>query len=124
VRTRTTAAALFLATLAIFAFARTADALNADYWRGGWRTPLGQDPQIYYFVIRGQQVTGAYCRNCSDATTIGFIDGTWDEKAGIEFTVTVANPDGTIRSVDKRHATLADGRLTVTGGTPAGTEAD
>ena len=115
-RTRTTAAALFLATLAIFALAPTADALNADYWRGGWRTPLGQDPQIYYFVIRGQQVTGAYCRNCSDATTIGFIDGTWDEKAGIEFTVTVPNPNGTIRSVDKRHATLADGRLTVTGG--------
>ena len=115
--TSTTAATMFLATLAILASARTADALDADYWRGGWRTPLGQEPHIYYFVIRGQQVTGTYCRNCSDATTLGFIDGTWDEKAGIEFTVTVANPDGTIRSVDKRHAMLAGGRLTVTGGT-------
>ena len=115
--TWTTAATLFLAALATLAFAPPAEALDADYWRGGWRTPLGQEPHIYYFVIRGQQVTGAYCRNCSDATTIGYIDGTWDEKAGIEFTVTVANPDGTIRSVDKRHAMLTSGRLTVTGGT-------
>jgi hypothetical protein len=111
---------LLLAALAMLVSARTAEALDADYWRGGWRTPLGQEPHIYYFVIRGQQVTGAYCRDCSDATTIGFIDGTWDEKTGIEFTVTVANPDGSIRSVDKRHATLADGRLTVTGGTARG----
>jgi hypothetical protein len=66
-------------------------------------------------VIRSQRVSGVYCRNCSDASTIGFIDGTWDEKAGIDFTVTFANPDGRIRSVDKQHAMLADGRLLVTG---------
>ena len=95
--------------------AQPAAALDADYWRGGWRTPLGDEPHIYEFVIRGQRVTGVYCRNCSDATTIGFIDGTWNEKAGIDFTVTFANPDGRIRSVDKQHAMLADGRLIVTG---------
>jgi hypothetical protein len=105
-----------LAALSTLASAPPADALNADYWRGGWRTPLGQEPHIYYFVIRGDRVTGAYCRNCSDATTIGFIDGTWDEKAGIEFTVTVPDSDGGVRSVDKQHAMLTDGRLMVTGG--------
>src|SRR3974390_372414 len=89
-------------------------ALNADYWGGGWRTPLGEAPHIYEFVIRGQRVTGVYCGNCADATTIGFIDGNWDEKAGIEFTVTFANPDGRIRSVERQHATLVDGRLVVT----------
>lgn len=92
-----------------------AAALDADYWRGGWRTPLGDEPHLYQFVIRGNRVTGVYCRNCSDATTIGFIDGRWDEKAGIEFTVTFANSNGRIRSVDDQHATLADGRMTVTG---------
>jgi hypothetical protein len=56
-----------------------------------------------------------YCRNCSDATTIGFIDGTWDEKAGIDFTVTFANPSGGIISRDDQHAMLVDGRLIVTG---------
>ena len=104
-----------LLALAALLSAQPAAALDADYWRGGWRTPLGDEPHIYEFVIRGQRVTGVYCRNCSDATTIGFIDGTWNEQAGIDFTVTFANRDGRIRSVDKQHAMLADGRLTVTG---------
>jgi len=106
---------LLLLLLAALLPARPAAALDADYWRGGWRTPLGDEPHIYEFVIRGQRVSGVYCRNCSDASTIGFIDGTWSEKAGIDFTVTFANPDGRIRSVDKQHAMLADGRLIVTG---------
>jgi len=79
---------LFRLTLASFAtllLPQPAAALDANYWRGGWRTPLGEAPHIYEFVIRGSRVTGVYCRNCSDATTIGFIDGTWDEKAGIKF---------------------------------------
>lgn len=90
-------------------------ALNADYWRGGWRTPLGEEPHIYEFVIRGTKVTGVYCRNCSDATTIGFIDGTWDEKSGITFTVTFAEPSGRIKTVDDQRAMLVDGRMIVTG---------
>jgi hypothetical protein len=102
--------------IAILAAASPAAAFSADYWRGGWRTPLGSEPHIYYFVIRGDQVTGVYCRSCSDATTMGFIDGTWDEKAGLVFSVSFADPDGRIRSVDKQHATLVDGRLVVTGG--------
>ena len=106
---------LLLLLFASLVPAQPAAALNADYWRGGWRTPLGDEPHIYEFVIRGARVTGVYCRNCSDATTIGFIDGTWDEKAGIRFTVTFANPAGRIASVDDQHATLVDGRLIVTG---------
>ena len=107
--------ALLLPLLSILATAQPAAALNADYWRGGWRTPLGEEPHLYQFVIRGARVTGVYCRNCSDATTIGFIDGKWDEKAGITFTVTFPQPDGRPRSVDDQHAMLTDGRLIVTG---------
>src|SRR5215472_13352788 len=103
-----------LLSCAALLLAQPAVARNADYWRGGWRTPLGDAPHIYEFVIRGERVTGVYCRNCSDATTIGFIDGTWDEKAGIDFTVTFANPDGKITSVERQHAMLVDGRLVVT----------
>ena len=105
---------LLLLSFATLVLAQPAAALDADYWRGGWRTPLGDEPHIYEFVIRGNRVTGVYCRNCSDASTIGFIDGTWNEKAGIDFTVTFANADGRIRSVDRQHAMLADGRLVVT----------
>jgi hypothetical protein len=107
-------ASMLLASLAILALASPATALNADYWRGGWRTPLGDEPHIYEFVIRGSRVTGVYCGNCSDATTIGFIDGTWDERAGIDFTVTFARPDGRITSVIRQRAVLVDGRLMVT----------
>src|SRR5690242_14987420 len=106
---------LLLLACAMLFLAQPAAALDADYWRGGWRTPLGDEAHIYEFVIRGKVVSGVYCRNCSDATTIGFIDGTWDERTGIEFTVTFANPNGSIRAVDKQRATLAGGRLTVTG---------
>jgi hypothetical protein len=106
---------LLLLLFLTLALAPPAAALDADYWRGGWRTALGDEPHIYQFVIRGTRVTGVYCRNCSDATTIGFIDGTWDEKAGIAFTVTFANPDGRVRSVDDQRAMLTDGRLIITG---------
>jgi len=106
---------LILLSFASLMLASPATALNADYWRGGWRTPLGDEPHIYEFVIRGTRVTGVYCRNCSDATTIGFIDGTWNEKTGITFTVTFANPAGKITTVDDQHASLVDGRLIVTG---------
>jgi hypothetical protein len=110
-----TVSRLLVLLAATLALAQPAMALNADYWRGGWRTPLGDEPHIYEFVIRGNTVTGVYCRNCSDASTIGFIDGTWNEKAGIDFKVTFANPNGSIRSVDDQHAMLVDGRLIVTG---------
>ena len=113
--TRNTSAGFLLACVASLVLPQPAMALNADYWRGGWRTPLGEEPHIYEFVIRGSRVTGVYCRNCSDATSIGFIDGTWDEKTGIAFKVTFANPAGRITTVDDQHATLVDGRLIVTG---------
>ena len=103
----------FLLSLATLVLARPAAALDADYWRGGWRTPFGGEPHLYEFVIRGQNVTGVYCRSCSDATTIGFIDGTWNENTGIDFTVTFPNPDGSVKSIDKRHAMLVDGRMIV-----------
>jgi hypothetical protein len=106
---------LLLLLFATLVLAQPATALDADYWRGGWRTPLGDEPHIYQFVIRGNRVTGVYCRNCSDGTTIGFIDGTWDEKTGITFTVRFANAAGRIVTVDDQHAMLVDGRLIVTG---------
>ena len=103
------------ALLAILASTQGTAALNADYWRGGWRTPLGDAPHIYEFVIRGNKVSGVYCRNCSDATTIGFIDGTWDERTGIDFKVTFPTTSGRVASVDDQHAMLVDGKLIVSG---------
>jgi len=115
-------APVVLLSFAMLLLAQPPSALTADYWRGGWRTPLGEAPHIYEFVIRDSRVSGVYCRNCSDATTIGFIDGKWDEQTGITFTVTFATPEGRVTAVDDQHAMLRDGRLIVTGaaGVPKG----
>ena len=76
-----------LVSLVSLLLAQPAAALDANYWRGGWRTPLGTEPHIYEFVIRGSQVTGVYCRNCSDAISFGFIVGKWEVMCGFEFMV-------------------------------------
>ena len=102
-------AALFSSAIAAQSVAPAA-ALNADYWRGAWRTPLGDAPHIYYFVIRGDRVSGVYCRSCSDATTMGFIDGTWSEKAG---TKPAGKRNATALTLDK------DPRGADPGGAPA-----
>jgi hypothetical protein len=109
-------------SLAMLAVASPAAALDADYWRGGWRTALNEAPHIYQFVIRGSRLTGVYCRNCSDATTVGFIDGTWDEKTGMTYKVTFPDAAGRVVSADDQRATLVDGKLVVTGmsGVPNG----
>ena len=41
---------LLLLSCATLVLAQPAAALDADYWRGGWRTPLGDEPHIYEFV--------------------------------------------------------------------------
>ena len=37
----------FVLTLATLTLALPAAALDVNYWRGGWRTPLGNEPHIY-----------------------------------------------------------------------------
>ena len=47
-------------SLAALVLAQPAEAYDADYWRGGWRTPLGEEPHIYEVVIRGPLVMLGY----------------------------------------------------------------
>jgi len=94
--------------------AAPAVAESADYYRGGWRTASGE-PQVYEFVIRGAEVTGIACTRCADGTTLARIDGTFDEKDGIRFTVRHLNADGSLASEDHARAKLAEGRLVVSG---------
>jgi len=112
---RKTILVALLAGTAFAGLSQTAFALDADYWRGGWRTALGTEPHLYEFVIRDETVTGFYCVNCADVTTVGFIDGTWDEENGIDFTIRFPNPDGSIASTQEQHAMLMGSELIVTG---------
>ena len=107
-------------TVALIAVAGTAAAQNADDYRGGWRTS-DSDPHTYQFSIRGNQVRGVYCTQCSDATTLAFVDGTLGAD-GLTFVVTYVRPDGTTAYQDRATARLANNNLIVTGtsGAPSG----
>jgi len=109
-----------IATLVLFGFARIATAQNADDYRGGWRTESGE-PHIYQFSIRGDQVRGVYCTHCSDATTLGFIDGKLGVD-GITFTVTHVKADGSTDYQDRATAKFDKGNLIISGtsGAPRG----
>jgi len=90
-----------------------AHAESADWYRGGWRTEPS-DPHVYEFVIRGDKVTGYYCTQCSDGTTLAPLEGTFDEDTGLEFQVRDLNPDGSARRANYFRAKLAGGNLVVT----------
>ena len=96
------------------AMASPASAEDADYYRGGWRTEAG-DPHVYEFVIRGDKVTGIYCSHCADGTTLAPLEGTFDERDGIAFTIRHLNLDGSLAATDRLHAKLQGGRLVVSG---------
>jgi hypothetical protein len=91
-----------------------AAAEDADHYRGGWRTEAGE-PHTYEFVIRGGEVSGIACIQCSDGTTLSPIAGTFDENTGIAFTVRNLKPDGSLASEDHLSARLDNGKLRVTG---------
>ena len=61
---------LLMLSFATLVLAQPAAALDADYWRGGWRTPLGDEPHIYEFVIRGNRVAGVYHRSWSPCSSM------------------------------------------------------
>lgn len=99
------------ATLAVAPGVRAED---ADWYRGGWRTDdLG--PHVYQFVIDGERVSGVYCTNCADGTTLAPIEGTFDKETGLTFTIRHLNLDGSLAAEDRVRAVVEDGRLHVAG---------
>jgi len=107
------------AVSALLASASAGAAQDADWYRGGWRTDDGE-PHVYQFVISGAEVTGVYCSQCADATTLAPIEGTFDEDGGITFTIRHLERDGSPRSADQGQAKLVDGKLIIAGMRGAG----
>jgi hypothetical protein len=89
-------------------------AQDADYYRGGWRTDAG-DPHVYEFVIRGDRVSGIYCTQCADGTTLALIEGRFAEDAGLSFSIRHYRPDGSLARTDAARGRLTGGKLTITG---------
>jgi hypothetical protein len=102
-----------LAALAALA-ATAASAESADHYRGGWRTE-GGEPQVYQFVIRGSEVSGYYCTQCADGTTLAPLEGTFDERDGLAFEIRQLDLAGATVSSDTLRAKLAGGKLVLSG---------
>jgi hypothetical protein len=92
--------------------AGTAQAEDADWYRGGWRTDAG-DPHVYQFVIDGSRVSGVYCTHCADGTTLAPIEGTFDPGQGIVFAIRHLHLDGSPATTEQAQAVLQDGKLMV-----------
>lgn len=100
--------------VALFA-ASSAGAEGADHYRGGWRTEAGA-LQIYEFVIRdGGVVSGIACTQCADGTTLGRVEGRFNETEGLTFTVRRFTPAGAFASEEHLRAKLSDGKLMISG---------
>ena len=63
-----------------------------------------------------------YCTHCADGTTLAPLEGSFDEREGLSFTVRHLAPDGTLASETRARARLVDGKLVVSGtrGGPGG----
>jgi hypothetical protein len=101
--------------LTMLGWVQAAAAFNADDYRGGWET-YGNDGalHIYEFSIRADRVRGVYCTDCSDATTLAFVDGKV-ETDGISFLVTHVKDDGSTAYQEHATAKYENGQLLVAG---------
>ncbi|MGH8143998.1 MAG: hypothetical protein ACREU2_15965 [Steroidobacteraceae bacterium] len=96
-------------------------ALDANELRGGWETTVDGTQHIYNFEIRGNRVTGIYCTDCADATTLAFVDGTLQANE-MRFIVKHVRDDGSTAYQDQVTARIEDDHLAVSGqaGGPGG----
>jgi hypothetical protein len=96
-------------------------ALDANEVRGGWETTVNGTQHIYDFRIRGDRVTGVYCTDCADATTLAFVEGTLQANE-MRFIVRHVRDDGSTAYRDQVMARIEDGHLAVSGtaGGPGG----
>jgi hypothetical protein len=96
-------------------------ALDANEVRGGWETTVNGTQHIYEFEIRGDRVTGVYCTDCADATTLAFAEGTLQANQ-MRFVVRHVRDDGSTAYQDRVTARIEEGHLAVSGqaGGPGG----
>jgi hypothetical protein len=112
-----------LLAVATLALAQPAAGLDVNYWRGGWAH--GARQRAAHLRVRHARRQGhrRVLSQLFDATTIGFIDGTWNEKTGIDFHDHV--PESERQYQDRRAAArdAHDGRLMVTPAAGQGNDA-
>lgn len=88
-------------------------ALTADEIRGGWVADVNGQRHIYILNVRGTDIKGIYCWDCSNPNNLAFVQGGKLESDGISFTVFHNGGTGTPYK-DSVRGKLVNGQLVLT----------
>jgi len=72
---------------AMLGFVRPAQALTAEEVRGGWVADLNGQRHVYVLNVRGMDIKGIYCWDCSNPDNLAFVQNGKLEADGISFVV-------------------------------------
>ena len=78
---------LFLTAAAILGIARPAQALMPEEIRGGWVADVNGQRHVYVLNVRGTDIKGIYCWDCSNPDNLAFVQNGKLESDAISFVV-------------------------------------
>jgi hypothetical protein len=94
-------------------FASAAAAISADDVRGGWIADIDGQRHVYLLNVRGTDVRGIYCWDCSNPQNLAFVTDGKLEAGGVSFVLLHdVGPAAPYRESVK--GTIVDGRLVMT----------
>jgi hypothetical protein len=102
---------LLFTLVAAGGFAPAMAAPTADEVRGGWIADADGQRHIYLFNVRGTDVRGIYCRDCSEPRNLAFVESGRIEGDGFSFVLVHDGAPAPYRENVKGR--IVDGRLIV-----------
>jgi hypothetical protein len=84
---RTRVLVLILLAMPIVGFVGAPQALTADQVRGGWIADLNGQRHVYVLNVRGTDIKGIYCWDCSNPDNLAFVQNGKLEADAISFVV-------------------------------------
>lgn len=78
---------IMLIVTAMLGFVRPAQALTAEEIRGGWVADVNGQRHVYVLNVRGTDIKGIYCWDCSNPNNLAFVQNGKLETDAISFVV-------------------------------------
>ena len=78
---------IMLIATAMLGFVRPAQALTAEEIRGGWVADVNGQRHVYVLNVRGTDIKGIYCWDCSNPNNLAFVQNGKLETDAISFVV-------------------------------------
>ena len=110
---RTRVLMVMVMVMPMLGFASPPQALTGDQVRGGWVADLNGQRHVYVLNVRGTDIKGIYCWDCSNPDNLAFVQNGKLEADGISFAVFHdAGPGAPYR--DNVRGKLVNGQLVLT----------